>query len=819
MFALWLSLQFLVLQVAVWPSWGLIPEPTDLSLRWSLPKLSWSDEGLEIKVSSKKPIVTQLAQLKVHFSQGKWKACFSEAQSLRELTPRGLEAWVRAVQLDCLAREFEELDSLARKGRVGSRGLRGMGRFPASVVHSKTAATQKNSSVSRLREALDSLLWTLKRMDQFPSWFLASPFEQPLREKLKAASLAGLQTAISSTAAMPGDSLPLKIVQAVLKYENWFNSSDRGLIFRIGGQSALDQKKWSLAQSLFLRSLFEEESSEARGILKTLDEKLGTQASEELVARRKDVKDERLAVLPEEQKLADQITKAIQDRKFRDAAHLVAQLVNDFPGGSKAAWASERGYDLLQSAIDTGPSSVSEIASELLRADVVRLWNWAQAAFRSEQYELAARLADGALSKGLTQSKVVFLMARALHFSGDIKGSQKWYEQLVTQFGGTEEAVEGQFLLGLTHYRRGNFKAAVESFDRLLSEPRSSTLEIKTRYWLWKSLKDVDATRAHTEGQFLMARFPLTYYGLVVRQELSSSISDFTDARDRLKSSESGEKTTVEHRPSKKLQLFLSASEKEALERMNILLEAGWVDEAKAEAALLPTPPTPRGRMEMGQLWTAVYDFPRVISSLNRVWEEDPSLIDAATIRMAFPLEFSELIQPEALNRKLEPHLVRSLMRQESAFAIKAVSSSGALGLMQMIPPTAQEVAQDLKIKNLRLPDDLFNPRTNVRFCTYYLAKLLQQFEGNVPLALAAYNAGPGRIKRWIKARGLDPVTAAHDETWFDEIPLQETQGYVKAILRNLILYRWLDQGRLELTPLFWQQPLRALGPKPETAL
>jgi soluble lytic murein transglycosylase len=94
---------------------------------------------------------------------------------------------------------------------------------------------------------------------------------------------------------------------------------------------------------------------------------------------------------------------------------------------------------------------------------------------------------------------------------------------------------------------------------------------------------------------------------------------------------------------------------------------------------------------------------------------------------------------------------------------------------------------------------------------TYYLSRMVSKYQGHVPLALAAYNAGPGRIDRWLRARpSLRELSklrssAPDDEMWIDELPYWETCFYVKAILRNLLIYRLLDQGRVESPNPLWQ--------------
>ena len=138
----------------------------------------------------------------------------------------------------------------------------------------------------------------------------------------------------------------------------------------------------------------------------------------------------------------------------------------------------------------------------------------------------------------------------------------------------------------------------------------------------------------------------------------------------------------------------------------------------------------------------------------------------------------------------VEPALVLGVIRQESSFDTATVSPAGARGLMQLMPATAAEVAtrQGLHLGPTTLTAD---PQTNILLGTTYLAGLLARFQGAVPLAVAAYNAGPGRVTDWLSGYG-DPRTAGGPEMidWIEEIPIGETRNYVQRVLENQVVYR-----------------------------
>jgi soluble lytic murein transglycosylase len=153
---------------------------------------------------------------------------------------------------------------------------------------------------------------------------------------------------------------------------------------------------------------------------------------------------------------------------------------------------------------------------------------------------------------------------------------------------------------------------------------------------------------------------------------------------------------------------------------------------------------------------------------------------------LLFPRAFWSEVLQQSKRLGLNPYVVLSMMRQESAFNPMAVSRAGATGLMQLMPATAQEVAS-----RLALPQDsieqLHDPQLNITLGTHYFAELLERYRGNVVLALAAYNAGPSQVTRWLEQW---PHLAM--EEFIEHIPFHETRAYIKLVLRNLAVYERL---------------------------
>ena len=142
-----------------------------------------------------------------------------------------------------------------------------------------------------------------------------------------------------------------------------------------------------------------------------------------------------------------------------------------------------------------------------------------------------------------------------------------------------------------------------------------------------------------------------------------------------------------------------------------------------------------------------------------------------------------------------KPELVLAVIRQESEFDQKAHSYAGARGMMQLMTYTAKLVAKQSKLpySKSRLTTD---PNYNIKLGSYYLAGLLEEYEGSYPFALAAYNAGPKRVKYWKKINGNPQNAQISYIDWIELIKFKETRNYVQRVLENVNVYRYILTGK-----------------------
>jgi len=178
-----------------------------------------------------------------------------------------------------------------------------------------------------------------------------------------------------------------------------------------------------------------------------------------------------------------------------------------------------------------------------------------------------------------------------------------------------------------------------------------------------------------------------------------------------------------------------------------------------------------------------------VVEGVRLGWRvaEQYTLNDARVLRVIFPWPLRDLIERESKKHGLDPYLVAGLIRQESAFRSAVVSRSGAVGLMQLMPGTARDIARRSGLEWEREWDRVAD--ANLHLGTTHLSGLLNRY-GRVGPALAAYNAGGRPVAQWLRYPEADDPYR-----FVERIPYVETRGYVRTVLRNRALYRALYPG------------------------
>jgi soluble lytic murein transglycosylase len=308
----------------------------------------------------------------------------------------------------------------------------------------------------------------------------------------------------------------------------------------------------------------------------------------------------------------------------------------------------------------------------------------------------------------------------------------------------------------------------------------------RARYWRSRMLEEAgDKAQAIEVLRNLALDHPATYYGLIAREKLLK----LDEAQGKLVQGALSKPIAQKDPfpfyagPVGKDPRYLAAVELHRLgfdeivqvEVLSIDRTALPLESLRALVYLLSEAREQRAAHGMARLWLK-RDLSGPLTSENK-----------ALWKIAYPPAFRDIVAKHSLAAdKLDPDLLQAVMREESALDPKALSWAGALGLTQLMPTTAWEVAGRLKLKRPTTAD-LLEPDLNIQLGARYLGDLMKRAKEVRQYALAGYNAGEGAVARWKRQNVTDDL-----DEWVELIPLTETRGYVKRVMRTYNTYKLL---------------------------
>jgi soluble lytic murein transglycosylase len=313
---------------------------------------------------------------------------------------------------------------------------------------------------------------------------------------------------------------------------------------------------------------------------------------------------------------------------------------------------------------------------------------------------------------------------------------------------------------------------ALRHFQTLEDNVTTPVSKSRAAYWMGRAHEAARRTRDATLWYDRGAQYGQTFYGQLAARKLPGGA------------------------PLMPADPMVTDLERQAVERRDIVSVARWLkqigEDDRARVFLLRLGRLAGSAGELGLSAALALDLGRPdvsVAIARRGVETGVVLFDTA-----YPVV--DLGATGAIERAL----VLALTRQESSFNTAAVSPSGALGLMQLMPDTARAVATRLNrpYDAARLTRD---PAYNVALGSQYLGEMLEKFGGSYELALAAYNAGPNRVSRWLTSIG-DPRGGTIDMVdWIELIPFRETRNYVQRVMENVTVYRDRLDGQFRTVP------------------
>ncbi len=382
-------------------------------------------------------------------------------------------------------------------------------------------------------------------------------------------------------------------------------------------------------------------------------------------------------------------------------------------------------------------------------------------------------------------SEVVWKAAWMEEQKGHLSEAMKLYRMLVKRWPRSKYAPEANFREGFDRYRTGEPEQAAQIFRKIVNKKWSAYHKHRAQFWLAYCLQETGDTltaknlrvqlaenlwddyytmrsylwhKSYLDTtfefikEFRLTANPLLYYG----NGISNLIDDFEQA----------------FQVSELLGKKYSRLELERIKR-KLKSREEWIALA-----------------EMYKKFGAYGQAYRTYDWINRKYYRSLSFVQKSfMLKERFPFYYDNIVEKYARRYGLEKELIYAIIKQESKFDPAALSHANAYGLMQLMPFTAKDMAALAGIR-LRANRFLFEPELNIHLGSLYVKQLDRMFAGDKKYILAAYNAGPHRVKRWRKIPGSDKL-----DIFIENIEFSETRQYVKNVLKNYWAYKLLTNN------------------------
>ena len=367
------------------------------------------------------------------------------------------------------------------------------------------------------------------------------------------------------------------------------------------------------------------------------------------------------------------------------------------------------------------------------------------------------------------------------------------YRQVAKVGEPASQRAEGQWRVGWGYYRMGRYR---EAFDQLraLVEQHDGEFEPQALYWMARAAELNQQPQAHDVYVQLCHRFIYTYYCQLARERTQIPLPESVAPEPVQVSAPANDSEPVNGAAAgavtTRAEIEQQAAYRRALELKTLGLDsdaarevAGLIDRYSREPGLLMVLST-----MLNEAGAYHHGLRLARAKFRDQLERTGGAVAPSLWPVAYPMGLLPTIKGQGA-KGVDPYLVAAIIREESQYDWRAVSRVGAIGLMQVMPGTANNVAQRLGLPAVGR-EDLFDQETNIRIGVHYVEQLLEQFSGNVAYTIASYNAGPIAVGNWITLhRGR-----SQDE-FVELIPYQETRQYVKRVLRSYREYARLGQA------------------------
>lgn len=394
--------------------------------------------------------------------------------------------------------------------------------------------------------------------------------------------------------------------------------------------------------------------------------------------------------------------------------------------------------------------------------------------------------------------RAAYFTARLLLSSGRFREAAQSYSQYLGAYPRGEHRDDAEYERALSHLSSGNAAAAKKTLAALAKKAKGDDV------FKLRELQGVAALRAgDRDGAVqlwtdIARNQPLTWASLTARARLASAGAPLPPLIE----------PAAARPPAQRLDLRLPPAPA-------LLVSVGLDGDAESHLLAAERQASAGYPGREGEALCGLYGQ---LTRAKRRYRVGVAAVDAGLLYRApaeserwawdcvYPTPFAAGVRALEERHNIPRGLVHALMRQESAFDPAIVSPASAVGLMQLMPSTAKQAATEIPLAafdaaHLTIPD------VNLRLGAFYIAKLLDMFQGNAALAAAAYNAGPRAVSHWLEGGGDDV------DLWVARIPYDETRTYVARVAQNLARYQWLAGGDAAVTALSLEMPKGVRAP------
>jgi len=382
------------------------------------------------------------------------------------------------------------------------------------------------------------------------------------------------------------------------------------------------------------------------------------------------------------------------------------------------------------------------------------------------------------LAESLFSSGNMYLLKK------DYPTAVEYYRYLAAHFPSSKNAAAAHWRAGWLCYRQRLYREAAQLFDEQIRLYPAAPETVGALYWrgrLYETQEHAPA-RAAASYRAITRAYQHFFYAQMSRIRLATLGSTQPTSEPQLDRLQPiAQPVLVESFP----------AESPHLARARLLANAGLGEYIAQEIAADPNSSSWSALAE-AQIYASYGETFRAMRALKRALPSAASApiktIPLVYWRILFPEPWWDTIKAESAKNNLDPYLVASLIRQESEFNPSVVSYANAWGLMQLLPPVGKALAKQEGMSHFQT-FQLLDPETNIKLGTRYLRQMMDRFGGVQEYALAAYNAGDSRVADWQAAgpyQGMDEFV--------ESIPFTQTREYVEAILRNMEMYRAIDE-------------------------